>query len=81
MVKSMFGMGGRPMVESESEFYAIVDKQNRIIDVYNPEFSSKHPAIFRSKFTAKFHINRIKDTENVMGNLRVVKLEVRHEEC
>lgn len=58
------------------EFFAIVDNQNRIIDVYNPEFSSKHPGIFRSRFTAELYINRIRDAENSMGSYRVVRAEI-----
>lgn len=59
-----------------NELYAIVDRHDRVIDIYNPEFTSMQPAIFRTETAAKMHINRIRDTENSMRALRIVKMEV-----
>lgn len=57
-------------------FYAIADKNNKIIDIFNTEFTSKQPAIFRSKDAAKMHINRIRDTENSMATFKIIEVEV-----
>lgn len=59
------------------EFYAIVNKKNEIIDIYNPEFTSKHPGIFRFKGTADFHKKKIMEGSNSTGTLKVVKVEVK----